>query len=116
MHGPTFSGLGWSELYVNGERIGNSALDPAQTDYNKRCFYVTNDITDAVQKSGNPHRITVGVIVGRWLVTTRTASGGGMSYGTPTLRAQFVFTHPDGTQTSLAADESWQARTRTDPG
>ncbi len=105
------SGLGWSELYVNGQRIGDRALDPAQTDYNKRCFYVANDITAAAQKLGNPQKITVGVILGDgWFNQNRV--WGGMSYGEPRLRAQFIFIHPDGTQTSIAANvKTWDCRT-----
>lgn len=104
------SGLGWNELYVNGKRMGDHVLDPAQTDYDKRCFYVAHDITDAARRSAASRRITVGVILGDgWFNQNRV--WGGMSYGTPRLRAQFVFTHPDGTQTTIAADPKWRART-----
>ena len=29
---------GYSELWINGERIGDRILDPANTDYHKRVF------------------------------------------------------------------------------
>jgi len=41
----SFSGLGLSELYVNGEKVGNRELSPAFAQYNKREFYVTYDVT-----------------------------------------------------------------------
>jgi len=33
------SGLGYYELRINGKKIGDNVLDPAQTDYEKRVFY-----------------------------------------------------------------------------
>jgi alpha-L-rhamnosidase len=104
------SGLGWSELYVNGRRIGDHVLDPAQTDYNKRCFYVAHDITEAARTGENSRRIMVGVILGDgWYNQYRV--WGGLSYGQPRLRAEFVFSHPDGTQTTVAAGPHWMGRT-----
>ena len=41
----SFSGLGLSELYVNGKKIGNHVLSPAFAQYDKRDFYVTYDVT-----------------------------------------------------------------------
>ncbi|MBK9390881.1 MAG: alpha-L-rhamnosidase N-terminal domain-containing protein [Bacteroidetes bacterium] len=38
-------GLGYYELHLNGLKIGDNVLDPAQTDYEKRTFYVVYDVT-----------------------------------------------------------------------
>ncbi len=38
------TGLGYYELRLNGEKIGNHVLDPVLTDYDKRVPYVTYDI------------------------------------------------------------------------
>ena len=46
----SFSGLGLSELYVNGEKIGDHVLSPAFAQYNKRDFYVTYDVTKDLQR------------------------------------------------------------------
>ena len=43
------SGLGWYELYLNGQRVGDHVLDPATSDYTKRVLYVTYDVTDLLQ-------------------------------------------------------------------
>ena len=104
------SGLGWNELYINGTRIGNHVLDPAQTDYRKRCFYVAYDVTDAVNKSAAEGKMAVGVILGDgWFNQTRV--WGGMSYGEPRLRVEFVLTHPDGSQTKIGSDDGWKTKT-----
>ncbi len=36
-------GLGYFEAYLNGQRVGDHVLDPAQSDYEQRCFYVRHD-------------------------------------------------------------------------
>ena len=36
--------LGWNEFYVNGEKVGNSVLNPAQTEFSKRVLYSTYDL------------------------------------------------------------------------
>jgi alpha-L-rhamnosidase len=61
-------GLGWAELHVNGQRIGDRVLDPPQTDYSKRVLYST----DAVEEFLRPGNNTLGVICGNgWYGTTR---------------------------------------------
>ena len=40
------SGLGWYELYLNGQRVGDHVLDPATSEYTKRVLYVTYDVTE----------------------------------------------------------------------
>lgn len=38
------SGVGYSEVYVNGSKIGDHVLDPANTDYAKRVLYTTYEL------------------------------------------------------------------------
>jgi alpha-L-rhamnosidase len=74
------SGLGWHELRLNGHKIGQRALDPAQTDYTKRVLYTTYDIASLLRPGLN----VVGAIVGNgW-------------YGTPKLLAQIELQFEDG--------------------
>ena len=47
------SGLGLSEAYLNGAKVGDDVLVPALTDYDKRVFYLTYDVTQASQ-AGQP--------------------------------------------------------------
>ncbi len=53
-------GLGYYELYLNGERVGEQVLDPVVTQYDKRVLYVTHDITHQLRAGVN----TIGVILG----------------------------------------------------
>ena len=38
--------LGYYELYVNGQKVGDDVLSPAVSDYGKRGLYLTHDITN----------------------------------------------------------------------
>ena len=41
-------GLGFFDLHVNGQLIGDQLMNPALTGYDQRALYVTFDVTDAV--------------------------------------------------------------------
>jgi alpha-L-rhamnosidase len=53
-------GLGYYELRINGQKVGDHQLDPGCTDYDKLALYVTYDITDSVKKGEN----AVGIMLG----------------------------------------------------
>ena len=54
------SGLGLFEFYVNGEKIGDQVLAPGLTEYDKRTFYMTFDVSKNLKKGKN----AIGVILG----------------------------------------------------
>lgn len=101
---------GWYRLFVNGvETDRNHVLKPAQTDYELRCLYITEDI-GAQLSNKRQQKVELGIILGDGWFNQMIAWGyGSMTYGQPRLRAQFVFKHPDGTQTSVPADLTWRA-------
>ena len=45
--------VGYAELYVNGEKVGNDLLTPAVSDYAARSFYITYDITSYLRSGRN---------------------------------------------------------------
>jgi alpha-L-rhamnosidase len=47
------SGLGYYELRLNGQRVGDQVLDPGWTTYSKRVLYSTYDVTDRVKRGRN---------------------------------------------------------------
>jgi alpha-L-rhamnosidase len=53
-------GLGYFEAWINGRRVGDHVLDPAQSDYEERCFYITHDVTRHVETGAN----AIGVMLG----------------------------------------------------
>lgn len=54
--------VGYHELYVNGQKIGNDVLAPAVTDHSKRARYIAYDIADALVKGEN--------VIALWLGTS----------------------------------------------
>jgi len=54
--------IGYHELYVNGERIGNEVLAPAVSDHTKRARYVAYDIADNLKRGSN--------VIALWLGTS----------------------------------------------
>lgn len=110
------SGLGYHEAWINGERVGDHVLDPAQTDYEHRVFYVTHDVTTMVQNGSN----AIGVVLGNgWYNQDRVWGPKGLSYGQPRLMAELHLTYkkepttPDTRHSSasdevIRADSSWR--------
>ena len=99
-------GLGYYELNINGTKIGDHVLDPAQTDYEQRALYVVYDVTGNLKKGPN----AIGVILGNgWYCQSRV--WGGLSYGKPRLLLQLNITHTDGTRKSIVTNETWKAAT-----
>ena len=82
------SGLGFYELYINHKKVGDHVLDPAQSTYSKRVYYVTYDVSRYFNQTANS--IVVPVAPG-WL-------------GTPRLRMQIEVTYQDNTTEILNSD------------
>jgi alpha-L-rhamnosidase len=53
------SGIGYYELSINGRRVGDRVLDPAQTDYSKIALYSTYDIKEFLKDKN-----AIGIVVG----------------------------------------------------
>ncbi|MHC4251595.1 MAG: family 78 glycoside hydrolase catalytic domain, partial [Planctomycetota bacterium] len=96
------SGLGWYELSINGEKVGDHVLDPATTDYQKRILYATYDVTDRLREGPN----AVGVALGNgWY-----SEPGRMKYGdSPRLLMQIGIEFTDGTSAVIETDETWKS-------
>lgn len=96
-------GLGYYELYLNGARVGDHVLDPAQTDYEQRAFYVVYDVTHLLRGGEN----AVGIMLGNgWF--NQTVVWGGMSYGLPCGLLQLMIEYQDGEQDFVCTDQTWK--------
>lgn len=96
-------GLGYYELYLNGTRVGEHVLDPAQTDYEQRALYVVYDVTHLLAPGEN----VVGIMLGNgWY--HQNVVWGGMSYGLPCALFQMVLEYEDGTTDLVCSDGSWK--------
>ena len=96
------SGLGWYELYLNGQRVGDHILDPGTSDYSKRVLYVTYDVTDLMSAGAN----AVGVMLGNgWYCEP----GWKHRYGdSPRLLMQMNVELADGSTKSIVSETGWK--------
>lgn len=104
------AGLGWYELYLNGQRIGNQALAPAPTDYTKSVLYNTYDVTAALQQGDN----AIGTILGNGrFFTMRQAYKPQKirTFGYPKMLLQLEIEYTNGTRETIASDASWKVTT-----
>jgi alpha-L-rhamnosidase len=104
-----FSGLGLSELYVNGQKVGDEVLSPGLTDYGHRVLYVTHDVTGLVRAGRN----AVGVILGngRFYAPRDKTPAPTHGYAFPKLRLQLELEYTDGTRDEIVSDASWKLTT-----
>ena len=100
------SGLGLFELYLNGEKIGDQVLSPGLSEYNKRAFYMTFDVTKYLK----PNKNAIGVVLGNGRFFAPRAGGTDKirSFGFPKVACQLEVEYEDGTTESIITDESWK--------
>lgn len=96
-------GLGWYEMHLNGSKVGDQVLTPANTVYTRRHLYDTYDVTQYLNEGGNT--------AGLWL-----ADGYGSSFSkygwrwmdTKRVIMQMNIEFTDGSSTCVFTDESWK--------
>lgn len=115
-------GLGYCEVYLNGEKVGDELLSPNQTDYTDRLrmeerrlplhlesremsvSYVGYDLTSLLHQGDN----MLGCLLGNGFFNSVHIWTG--AYGTPRMIAQLELTYQDGSHETVLSDASWQAR------
>ena len=102
----SMSGLGLSELSLNGRRVGDRVLSPGLTAYDRRVFYVTYDVTALLKPGPN----AVGVILGngRFHAPRTKVPAPTRDYGVPRLLFQLTIRYADGTSELVVSDGSWK--------
>ncbi len=104
-----FSGLGLSELYVNGKKIGDQVLSPGLTDYTKRVHYLTFDLTDQLDRGPNALGVWLGN--GRFYAPRAQAPITMEGYGYPKLLLQVAIDYEDGSRELVVSDGTWKFTT-----
>jgi alpha-L-rhamnosidase len=105
------SGVGYYELHINGQRIGDHVLDPAFTRYDKRVLYMTYDVTAAIKEGDN----AVGVVLGNGWYNSQTKAAWRFDKAKwrqrPALLCQLEVEFGDGSSTVIVSDGSWKTST-----
>ena len=102
-----FSGVGTSELYLNGAKVGDHVLSPGLTDYDKHVLYVTHDVTAQLAQGHN----AIGIMLGNGRYHAPRAEASTRNFGYPKARLQLNVDYQDGSHLSVASDESWKLST-----
>lgn len=100
--------VGYYELFVNGERIGEQVLAPVQTDSRKSIIYDAHDVAKYLSK-----KVAIGVILGN-------GRGVPMRYskhykcpfmGFPKCRVELLVEYADGSKQRVSSSNKWKATT-----
>ena len=102
-------GLGYYELRLNGEKVGDHILDPGYTRYDKRALYVTYDVTKALRRGSN----ALGVILGNGWYNVQTRAVWNFHQApwraAPKLLLELAVRFADGREEIIASDGQWKA-------
>jgi alpha-L-rhamnosidase len=94
--------LGYYELYVNGQKVGDDVLSPAVSDYGKRGLYLTHDVTKYLVQGKN----CIGLWLGRgWSIGVLKKTG---AVG-PMVKAEVNFAFDRASSLTVATDATWKA-------
>ena len=97
-----YSGLGISELYLNGAKVGDHVLSPGLTDYDKRALYVTFDVTRQLVRGKN----AIGLILGNGRFYAPRANARNFGYPKAILRLEIVY--QDGSSAAVVSGPEWK--------
>ncbi len=100
------SGLGLFEAYLNGEKVGHDVLAPALSEYDKRVFYLTYDVTKLVKPGANALGVMLGN--GRFFAMRHNIPTFMRTFGYPQLRLQLEMEMADGRVERVCSDETWK--------
>lgn len=96
--------IGYYELYVNGEKVGDDVLTPLVSAYAKRSLYLTHDITKHLKKGKNCIALWLGRGWESRLFAEATKDG-------PVVRAQVDIEGVGNGQKRIQTDETWRVHT-----
>lgn len=100
--------LGQYQITINGKKIGMDYLNPGWTDYNKRIYYQTFDVTTALAKDS--HNAIGAVIADGWFAGYIGYHKERNIYGKNTrLLAKLYILYEDGTEQIIPTDQTWKA-------
>ena len=103
-------GLGFFDLYLNGEKVSDHGMDPALSDYRQAVYYVTFDVTRHLKTGRNAMGVALGN--GRFFAPRLRTPAPTLDYGYPKLLLQTEISYADGTTARIVSDESWRLTTQ----
>jgi alpha-L-rhamnosidase len=101
-----YCGLGTSELYLNGAKVGDHVLSPGLTDYDKRALYVTFDVTRQLVHGKN----AIGLILGNGRYYAPRAERT-RNFGFPKAILRLDIEYQDGSSAAVVSGPEWKLST-----
>ncbi len=92
--------LGYHELYINGQKVGDAVLAPAESQYDKRSFSLSYNVTPYIGEGKNA--------VVLWLGYGWYRHFNGRAHQGPLVRAQLDARKDGKWNTLLKTDDSWK--------
>jgi alpha-L-rhamnosidase len=101
--------LGWFDASLNGTRVNDTFFDPGWTDYSRRVYYRTYDVTGLIHDGAN----ALGVqLADGWFSGYVGWSHNRNLYGTkPRVRLQLHLEYADGSEEDIGTGPDWEAAT-----
>lgn len=102
------TGLGFYEASINDSRVGEKRLDPIPSNYDKRVYYSTYDVTALLKEGENKLKVLLGH--GWWDVRSVATWNWDMApwRNPPQLLARLEVEFVDGTSTAVVSDSTWR--------
>lgn len=99
--------LGIYEMRLNGERVGDLHFTPGWTDFRRRVYYHTYDVTGMVRPG---EENTLGALLAHGWYAGHLSWKGPEIYGKqPRFMAQLEIEYADGTTETIVTDDTWRA-------
>ncbi len=106
LHG---TALGIFEMHLNGQKVGSDYFMPGWSDYAKRTYACSYDVTKQLWQGEN----AIGIVLGDGWFSGYVGYGGRRDhYGTKLrAKAQIVVNYADGTTETIGTSKDWKAST-----
>ena len=103
------SALGIFDLHLNGRRVSDDYFNPGWTDYARRVYFRTYDVTRLIRPGEN----ALGAVLSDGWFSGYVGFGHARDhYGkNPRVRAQLVLDYADGTSETIGTGPTWKAAT-----
>jgi alpha-L-rhamnosidase len=102
-------GLGFYEMHLNGNKVGDHVLDPSFTRYDKRALYVTYDVTKQLKQGLN----AIGAMLGNGWYNSHTRCVWDFDKAPwrdkPRLLVELRIELADGSVKTVVTDDTWRA-------
>jgi len=97
------TGVGLFEFYLNGQKISDHVLNPVSSEYDKRIYYLTYDVTGSLLRGPNAAGIVLGN--GKRYIDRKHLT----DFGLPAAICQIDVIYEDDSRAQIISNSDWKA-------